>query len=112
MAVSRREFLTKSAKAAAAYPAMFALGMLRPAPAHAFNLAGSGNGKKVVILGPGLSAMAAAYELGKLRYNCTILEARQTFYENLLVITNESSINNLFPVIPIILRLTNDINNA
>ncbi|MEO6232220.1 MAG: flavin monoamine oxidase family protein [Ferruginibacter sp.] len=78
MPVSRREFLTKSAKvAAAAYPAMFALGMLKPAPAHAFNLTGTGNGKKIVILGAGLSGMAAAYELSKLGYNCTILEARQ-----------------------------------
>lgn len=77
MSVSRREFLTKSARVAgAAYPAMLALGMLKSAPAHAFDLPGNGNGKKVVIIGAGLAGMAAAYELIKLGYSCTILEAR------------------------------------
>lgn len=61
----------------AAYPAMMALGMLKPAPAHAFNLEGSGNGKKVIILGAGLAGMTCAYELSKLGYQCTILEARE-----------------------------------
>ena len=78
MPVSRREFLTKSAKAAgAAYPAMLALGMLKPSPAHAFNLSGNGNGKHIIILGAGLAGMASAYELRKLGYKCTILEARK-----------------------------------
>jgi monoamine oxidase len=64
--------------AGGAYPAMLALGMLRSAPAHAFNLEGNGNGngKKVIILGGGLAGMTCAYELNKLGYNCTILEAR------------------------------------
>jgi len=39
-------------------------------------LSGSGNGKRVVILGAGLAGMVAAYELGKLGYTCEILEAR------------------------------------
>jgi monoamine oxidase len=39
-------------------------------------LAGSGKGKKVVILGAGLAGMTAAYELGKLGYQIEILEAR------------------------------------
>ncbi len=55
---------------------MLALGMLKPAPAHAFTLEGNGNGKKVIILGGGLAGMSTAYELGKLGYNCVILEAR------------------------------------
>jgi len=59
------------------YPAMMALGMLRPAPAYSFNLTGSGNGKKIIILGGGLAGMTCAYELNKLGYQCTILEARQ-----------------------------------
>ncbi|TWR31735.1 flavin monoamine oxidase family protein [Mucilaginibacter pallidiroseus] len=59
------------------YPAMLALGLLRPAPAHAFNMEGSGNGKHIVILGAGLAGMASAYELNKLGYKCTILEARE-----------------------------------
>src|SRR3569833_3872660 len=58
------------------YPAMLALGMLKAAPAHAFNLTGSGNGKKIIILGGGLAGMTCAYELNKLGYNCTILETR------------------------------------
>jgi monoamine oxidase len=77
MQVTRREFLTKTAKAAgAAYPTMLALGMLKSAPAHGFALPGNGNGKHVIILGAGLAGMATAYELKKLGYKCTILEAR------------------------------------
>jgi monoamine oxidase len=76
--VSRREFLSKGAMlAGGAYPAMLALGMLKAAPANAFNLEGSGSGKKVIILGGGLAGMTTAYELNKLGYNCTILEARE-----------------------------------
>jgi len=37
---------------------------------------GSGKGVRVVILGAGVSGMAAAYELGKAGYQCTVLEAR------------------------------------
>jgi len=55
---------------------MLAMGLLPAAPAHPFSLQGEGNGKKVVILGAGLAGMAAAYELGKLGYACTLLEAR------------------------------------
>jgi monoamine oxidase len=62
--------------AGGAYPAMMALGLLREAPSHPFSLQGDGDGKKVLILGAGLAGMAAAYELGKLGYHCTILEAR------------------------------------
>ncbi|MCW3106779.1 MAG: L-amino-acid oxidase [Segetibacter sp.] len=77
MPVTRREFLIKSARVAAtAYPAMLALGMLKSAPAHAFNYTGSGNGKHILILGAGLAGMSAAYELSKLGYKCTIVEAR------------------------------------
>jgi monoamine oxidase len=59
------------------YPAMLAMGILPAAPAHPFRLEGGGNGKEVLILGAGLAGMAAAYELGKLGYKCTILEARE-----------------------------------
>lgn len=77
MSVSRRDFLLKTARSTAVgYPAMLALGMLKPAPAHAFNLPNTGNSKKVIILGAGLAGMTTAYELNKLGYTCTILEAR------------------------------------
>jgi monoamine oxidase len=62
--------------AGGAYPAMIAMGLLPAAPAHPWNPEGSGEGKEVLILGAGLAGMAAAYELGKLGYRCTILEAR------------------------------------
>jgi len=76
MSISRRDFLTKTGKIAAAYPAMLALGMLKEAPAHAFALKGTGKGKHVIILGAGLAGLTAAYELNKLGYQCTIIEAR------------------------------------
>jgi monoamine oxidase len=76
--ITRRDFLGKGAMlAGGAYPAMMALGLLRPAPAHAFNLQGDGKGKHIIILGAGLAGMTCAYELNKLGYQCTILEARQ-----------------------------------
>lgn len=56
--------------------AMLGLGLLNAAPLHAMELPGKISGKKVIILGAGLSGMATAYELGKLGYDCTILEAR------------------------------------
>lgn len=59
------------------YPAMMAMGLLPAAPAYDFRLEGNGNGKEVLILGAGLAGMAAAYELGRLGYKCTILEARE-----------------------------------
>src|SRR5882757_5313332 len=75
--LSRRDFLKKaSVLAGGAYPAMMAMGLVPAAPVHPFVLEGSGDGKEVVILGAGLAGMAAAYELSKLGYHCTILEAR------------------------------------
>jgi monoamine oxidase len=76
--LSRRGFLNKSGMLiGSTYPALMALGMLKPAPAHAFDLQSEPNGKKVLILGGGLCGMTTAYELTKLGYNCTILEARE-----------------------------------
>ena len=40
-----------------------------------FAVRGSGYGKRVVILGAGISGMTAAYELSRAGYHCTILEA-------------------------------------
>jgi monoamine oxidase len=77
MPVTRRAFLTETSKAAlAAYPVMMALGMLRAAPAYPFQLEGNGQNKHIIILGAGLAGLTAAYELQKLGYQCTILEAR------------------------------------
>jgi monoamine oxidase len=55
---------------------MMAMGLLPSVPAHSFKPEGNGNGASVLILGAGLAGMSAAYELQKLGYRCTILEAR------------------------------------
>ena len=54
-----------------------AMGLLPAAPAHPFQLEGPADGQQVLILGAGLTGMAAAYELTKLGYRCTLLEARE-----------------------------------
>jgi monoamine oxidase len=55
---------------------MAALELLAPARASTFTPTGTGKGTRVVILGAGVAGLCAAYELGKLGYDCTILEAR------------------------------------
>ena len=77
----RRDFITAvAASAGSAYAAMKALDLLeQPAtaqPKRPFKLPRRGGGKKVVILGAGLAGMTSAYELGKVGYDCVILEAR------------------------------------
>jgi monoamine oxidase len=75
--MTRREFIKRVAQAGgSAYAAMVALDLLKVPPAKAFTLAGQVSDKKVIILGAGLAGMCAAYELGKLGYECQLLEAR------------------------------------
>lgn len=82
MALTRRLFLERlagTAGAAMTYEAMVALGLVAvPASSSsAFSLQGpAAPGAEVLILGAGLAGMSTAYELGKLGYKCTILEAR------------------------------------
>ena len=59
-----------------AYEAMTALGLLAAPSQTSVNLVGRVSGVRVVILGAGLSGMAAAYELGKAGFDCRLLEAR------------------------------------
>ena len=86
--VSRRRFLQSvgvSGGAGALFATMGALGLApaaaSPAPPFQaprrsdFSLTGR-SAKRVVILGGGVAGLAAAYELGKAGYDCTILEAR------------------------------------
>lgn len=78
--ISRRDFLYRAAAVGGTglmLNTMSAWGMgiestMSAPPA----LSGSGKGKKVVILGAGLAGMTAAFELGKLGYQCQVLEAR------------------------------------
>ncbi|PCJ17406.1 MAG: twin-arginine translocation pathway signal protein [SAR86 cluster bacterium] len=78
--VTRREFLNLVGAAggtAAALKAGSALGLL-PNTAHAatVNLSSAiSSNRKVAILGAGLSGLTVAYELSKVGYDCTILEA-------------------------------------
>ncbi len=77
--LSRRQFLSKTGMlAGGTYPAMLAMGMLRPAPVTPLKITGGDKtGKQVIILGAGLAGLSAAYELIKAGYQCTVLEARE-----------------------------------
>src|SRR6201996_9059271 len=83
MGLSRRDFLVRVGQAggySAAFTMMQSLGLL-PVMASAASTndhpAGSGKGTSVVILGGGIAGLATAYELSKLGYTCTLLEARE-----------------------------------
>ena len=78
--VSRREFLNLLGAyggSSAVLQAGVALGLM-PGVSQASNLSlqgMSGKGKKVAILGTGISALVSAWELTKAGYDCTVLEA-------------------------------------
>ncbi len=66
------------ALSAAVYRTMEALGLLGPgaAPAAAFDVPpGSGEVGNVLILGGGLSGLAAAWEMSRAGWHCTVLES-------------------------------------
>ena len=71
--ITRRNFL--AVVPALTYPAMMALDMLRAAPMRPMNTEPGAKGKHILILGGGLCGLTSAYELHKLGYQCTILEA-------------------------------------
>src|SRR6202522_910407 len=83
MGLSRRDFLMRVGQAggySAAFTMMQSLGLLpvmASAAATVEHAAGSGKGTSVVILGGGIAGLVSAYELGKLGYTCTLLEARE-----------------------------------
>lgn len=79
MALTRRRFLKRVAAAGGvslAYEAMTGLGLLAAPSQVPFNLSGRVSGERVVILGAGLAGMTVAYELGKVGFDCRLLEAR------------------------------------
>ena len=79
--LTKRQFLQSVGAAAGVggvYRTMQALGLSGAQTAQAATLdlpPASGTGRRVVILGAGVGGMAAAYELSKAGYDCTILEA-------------------------------------
>src|SRR5262245_37989 len=81
MSVTRRDFLTAVGEvggSGATYLLMQSLGLL-PAPsllAQSPLKVTPGRGTSVVVLGGGVAGLAAAYELTKAGYRCTVLEAR------------------------------------
>jgi monoamine oxidase len=83
MGISRRDFLSRVGQAggyAAAFATMQSLGLMpmkgqRPTPIAA--APGTGKGTKVVVLGAGIGGLVSAYELHKLGYEVTLLEARE-----------------------------------
>jgi monoamine oxidase len=81
MALTRRAFLERLGVAggySAVYLGMEAMGLLHaPAAAEPFELPpGGGRGRKVVILGAGISGLVSAYELRRAGWDVTVLEAR------------------------------------
>jgi monoamine oxidase len=83
MGISRRDFLMRVGQAggySAAFATMQSLGLMpmkgeTVAPIQAAG--GTGKGIKVVVLGGGIGGLVSAYELKKLGYEVTLLEARE-----------------------------------
>jgi monoamine oxidase len=74
-----RRTLVNAAASAATWSALNLMGLVPTPVAYAAPPRlppGSGNGKRVVILGAGIAGMTAAYRLRDAGYQCTILEAR------------------------------------
>ena len=79
MSLTRRHFLTRAAAMGGAslmYEAMTGLGLLASPTQAPFDLSGRVQGIRVVVLGAGLTGLTVAYELGKVGYDCRVLEAR------------------------------------
>ncbi len=79
--MTRREFLERAGLyGGGIFTSMTALGLISTATGRGAELAGlpSVNGKpgsKILIVGAGIAGLTAAYELGKLGFDCTVLEA-------------------------------------
>jgi len=83
MGISRRDFLMRVGQAggySAAFATMQSLGLMPMKGVEAQAIAapaGVGKGVKVVVLGGGIGGLVSAYELKKLGYDVTLLEARE-----------------------------------
>ena len=79
MSLTRRHFLARVAAVGGAplvYEAMTGLGLLAAPQQDRFELTGRVSGVRVLILGAGIAGLTTAYELGKIGYDCRVLEAR------------------------------------
>ncbi len=80
MALTRRQFLLRVGQVGgygAAFTMMQTLGLLPIAATEVQPVRGvAGHGTRVVILGGGIAGLVSAYEMTKLGYSCTVLEAR------------------------------------
>jgi len=79
MSLTRRHFLARVAAVGGAplvYEAMTGLGLLAAPQQNRFELTGRVSGVRVLILGAGIAGLTTAYELGKIGYDCRVLEAR------------------------------------
>jgi monoamine oxidase len=83
MGISRRDFLMRVGQAggySAAFATMQSLGLIPMKEAAAEPIraeAGVGKGVRVVVLGSGIGGLVSAYEMKKLGYEVTVLEARE-----------------------------------
>lgn len=82
--LSRRDFIRQvGAYGGCAFSVMSTIGLLSQATGHGAELAGlprisDANKKRVIILGAGIAGLTSAYELGKLGFDCVIIEPRDT----------------------------------
>lgn len=77
--VTRRQFLLRIARhgSAAVLGSMFALELFAKEDRFQPRFEGrAGRRRRVIVLGGGLAGLSTAYELGRLGYDCTVLEAR------------------------------------
>jgi monoamine oxidase len=99
MGWSRRDFLMRVGQAGgygAAFTMMQSLGLLPITASAASTIEhppGSGKGTSVVILGGGIAGLVSAYELGKLGYTCTLLEARERIGGRNWTVRNGTKVN-------------------
>lgn len=72
--MTRRDFIERTG--AASYLTLLGLGMIPEANSQPLDLQRGKADKKIIILGAGLAGLCSAYELTKLGYQVTVLEAR------------------------------------